>query len=240
MVPFGPGCFWFWLFEHFPPNVLWCEERLCSFIVTPFNAWTNLGYLGASAYVWYRLRKHGNRLFRFFSQALFWVGFTSFVYHASVNFLTQVFDFFGMYLFTFLLIMYNRDRVDKWPKGSAGIKLFWIWVVGFTALTTVSLKIHEHFPIQIYIFGQILYIMWSELKAPAPPKTPNRVYFWGTLVSMVVAVTFSILDVTRTMCDPTNHWFQGHGIWHLFGATALLFAFKHYLCIYGEPSDSQT
>ena len=42
---FGPGCPWFDLHARFPPNIDWCEEKLCAVIVTPFNSWTNLAYL---------------------------------------------------------------------------------------------------------------------------------------------------------------------------------------------------
>jgi hypothetical protein len=39
---------------------------------------------------------------------------------------------------------------------------------------------------------------------------------------------FSASDVTRKFCDPTNHWLQGHALWHLFGAVALYFSLHYY------------
>ncbi len=42
---FGPGCPWFDLHARFPPNIDWCEEKLCAVVVTSFNSWTNLANL---------------------------------------------------------------------------------------------------------------------------------------------------------------------------------------------------
>lgn len=232
----GPHCFWHWWIEQFPPNVMWCEEKICSLIVTPFNTWTNLGYLLLSLWTHLKVRNHPNTLFRFYGQALFWVGLTSFIYHASINFFSQIFDFFGMYLFCFLLIMLNLDRVGRWPKGKAGLKRFWTWVTGLTAFTTIALWINGKFPIQIFVFALILAILFTESRAPAPTSSPKRGWVWLAAGLMVVAITFSILDATRTVCDPTNHWFQGHGMWHLTAALALLAAFQHYRHVYTSRS----
>jgi hypothetical protein len=42
------------------------------------------------------------------------------------------------------------------------------------------------------------------------------------------ATFFSLLDVTRTWCDPDDHWLQGHAIWHLLSAASLLALFGFY------------
>jgi hypothetical protein len=237
-MTWGPDCFWYWLHEHYPPNILWCEEKVCSLVVTPFNTWTNLAYLLVSLYSELKLRGHPNPLFRFFSRGAFWIGFTSLVYHASLNFFTQIFDFFGMYLFCFLLIMLNRDRSGKWPEARAGMRRFWMLVTGATAITTLSLVVHPPFPIQLYVFALILTIIVTELRAPPPPDSPGRPWFWSAAVSLLIAVTFSALDATRTMCDPQNHFWQGHGVWHLMGGAAFFCAFRHYWQVYGAPPTS--
>jgi hypothetical protein len=234
----GPHCFWYWLIENYPPNVMWCEEKVCSLVVTPFNTWTNLGYILGSLFVAVKVKDHTNALFRFYAQAMFWVGLSSLIYHASINFFTQIFDFFGMYMFCFLLIMLNLDRVGRWPKGKAGIQRFWTWVVGLTAFTSVALWINNKFPIQIFVLLLIFAILFTESRAPAPEDSPKRKYVWISTGLMVVAITFSILDATRTMCDPTNHWFQGHGMWHLTAALALLASFKHYSLVYKTGPNS--
>jgi hypothetical protein len=39
---------------------------------------------------------------------------------------------------------------------------------------------------------------------------------------------FSLADVTRPYCDPSNHWLQGHAIWHRLTAASLCAMFRFY------------
>jgi hypothetical protein len=38
--------------------------------------------------------------------------------------------------------------------------------------------------------------------------------------------------VTGVFCDPENHVVQGHAIWHVLGATSLVFAALHYRALH--------
>jgi len=218
---FQPGCPWYDLHLNHPPNVDWCEEKLCSFIVTPFNTWTNLAFILVGFLMWRRTRNSENDVLRFFSTAAVLVGFSSLIYHATLNYFTQVFDFFGMYLFTTIMLMANLRRTGKWPTGKAGSRLFWIWVFSLTTVTSLSFLIH--IPSQIYVLFLVIAIVVTELKQTAK----HRKYFWASCLCMLSAGIISALDAARVLCFPENHWFQGHGVWHLITATALWFAFLH-------------
>jgi len=43
-----------------------------------------------------------------------------------------------------------------------------------------------------------------------------------------VAAAFSASDVSRARCEPADHLFQGHAIWHVLGAFTIAAAFRHY------------
>lgn len=231
---FLPGCPWFDLHANHPPNIDWCEEKLCSWVLTPFNAWTNLAYVLIGLWIWKQMKNSKSRVLRFFGPALVIVGVTSLIYHSSLNFYTQIFDFLGMYVFCVLLIMFNlarsKEGVDlyglrlKWPEPPKAFLWFWIWTITLTVVTTLSLVISIHFPIQLYVLGLIAMIIVTELRQSAP----SRKYFWMTIASMFLAAIFSALDASRILCFPENHWFQAHGMWHLLGAMALFFSFHHY------------
>lgn len=45
---------------------------------------------------------------------------------------------------------------------------------------------------------------------------------------MAVAQAASLLDLARVSCDPGNHFFQGHAVWHLGSALALYLVCQHY------------
>ena len=218
---FQPGCPWYDLHSQFPPNVDWCEEKVCSLIVTPYNAWTNLAYLFFGLLMWNRSKNTSNDILKFFGKASIIVGISSFLYHMSLNAFTQVFDFFGMYLFTMIVIMSNQTRAKKWPNGKNAFKRFWYLVGGLTFSTVIALSFH--FPIQLFIGVLILLIIWTEFNQ----KTNNRKFFWISLVMMFVGAILSAMDVSRLLCWPENHFFQAHGTWHLITAWALYFAYRH-------------
>jgi hypothetical protein len=57
--------------------------------------------------------------------------------------------------------------------------------------------------------------------------------FAAALLLLSAAGAASLADVTRTWCDPTNHWLQGHALWHLLSAGALYALYRFYA---GLPS----
>lgn len=218
---FGPGCPWYDLHLRFPPNIDWCEEKLCAVVVTPFNSWTNIAYLIVAALIWTATRDTRDTAVRLFAPATALTGISSFIYHQSLNVFSQVLDFFGMYTFCVLLLMANLSRMHKWPHGAQGARRYWYLVTALTGLTALSFLIG--IPAQIYVAVLIVLIIWTELAQ----YTPSRHYFWLSVVAMAVAAVFSALDLARIWCSADNHWFQPHGIWHIITALAIWLAFQH-------------
>jgi hypothetical protein len=218
---FGPGCPWYDLHLRFPPNIDWCEEKLCALVVTPFNSWTNLAYLIAAALMWGAARDSNNTTVRLFAPATALTGLTSFVYHQSLNGISQVLDFFGMYTFCVLLLMANLTRTHRWPSGARGIQCYGLAVAALTGMTVASFMLG--LPAQVFVALLIMLIIWSELVQSAA----SRRYFWLSVLAMGIAAVFSALDLARVGCIAANHWFQPHGTWHVLTAVAIYLAFVH-------------
>lgn len=226
MTPFGPSCPWYDALQaHGPANVKWCEERVCAWINEPANTWSNLGYLAAGVWIFLQARKTRSAVGQFFGAIVFVMGALSFYYHASNNFLTQAFDFLGMYLMAFFLVATNARRLG-WPR--AGLE--WIYLAACAAGTWALWPINASgFPIQwtVAITGAVVLV--TELAARA--KENNRsslAWFWAAIGTLIVAESFSLADLKRVWCDPTNHWLQGHALWHWIGAAAMIFIYRHY------------
>jgi hypothetical protein len=224
IVPLEPGCPWEPLSSFWLPNVRWCEAQLCSVVVEPANTWSNLAYVFAGlALLWIGARR-GERTLRSFGLAEIVVGVCSLVYHMSFSGVLQVLDFFGMYVFTNLLIGLNLVRL-----GALSRRRFWpvysTSVVALTALT-VALRFTK-FPIQGIVFVLILAIVATEFMQRARTGLDRR-FFLASLATLVVAAGFSAADVTGVFCDPNDHFVQGHAIWHVLGATSLVFAAFFY------------
>jgi hypothetical protein len=220
--PLPPGCPWS---GFTPPNVDWCEEELCAFIVNPADTWSNLVYVALGLWMWRAAR--GRSDLRLFGPAGVAVGVLSFAYHASYTWALQFFDFVGMFLFCFTVIARNAVRLG-WVSPARETRFFALGVAGASAL--VPLLFETGVPIQLTVAACIAVALAQEaaLRRGAPPLP--RAYGLG-LALLGLAGVASALDVTRVACDPQNHWLQGHALWHVLSAFALLAFFRFYAAL---------
>ncbi len=219
-----PGCPWYELNKAYPPNVSWCEAHVCSWVTNPANTWSNLAFIIFAWFVWQSAKKNNPSL-KVFGPSMFIVGITSLVYHASNNFISQFFDFIGMYVFVCLMVSLNLWRMGK-VNSKTFNKVYWGQIAFFGVLTILSWFIN--FPFQAFILILAFVIVFTELKLWRSNDNIKYNYFIAALFSLVFAASWSLLDVTRTFCDPHNHLIQGHAIWHIFSALGLWLAYKFY------------
>ncbi|MCU0701015.1 MAG: ceramidase domain-containing protein [Myxococcaceae bacterium] len=206
------------------PNVKWCEETLCSWVAEPTNTWSNLAFLVTAAAIFVVTRRETSRTERFWPVAAFWVGVTSLVYHASVTFVLQVFDFFGMYFFFSLVLLLNLVRLELLSKERL-FPVLWASIIGLTVFTVVVAK--ASLPVQGIVGVMLVAGIVTEAWATVKRKSQVR-WFLGALAFIAVAGAFSASDVSRRWCDPTDHVFQGHAIWHVLNAVGIGLAYVHY------------
>lgn len=224
IVGMEPGCPWSELHHAYPPNVAWCEAHLCSWVTNPANTWSNLAFIIFAWFVWKSAKKNNPSL-KVFGPSLFIVGITSLIYHASNNFFTQFLDFIGMYVFVCLMFSLNLWRLGKLNSKSFP-KAYWGQVASFGVLTVIGWRVG--FPIQALVLVIGIGIVVTEIMLwKRNPETQYK-FFLGAIFAVLFAVSWSILDVTRTFCNPHNHFVQGHAIWHLFSAFGLWLAYKFY------------
>jgi hypothetical protein len=209
-----------------PPNVKWCENTICAWINEPANAWSNLGYIVLAFYLWQKNTKNlENQYLKLFPLTLFLTGFFSFIYHSTNNFFTQVFDFLGMYSFTYLLILLSLKRFQKILTFKKFIKIYLVLIILTVFLTIFFDK--NNIPIQSIIGVHILIIIGLEIFYRMRDKNYSLKYFFTSMILIFVAASFSFVDVKRIWCDPHNHIIQGHGLWHVFSALSLYFMYFH-------------
>ena len=218
--PLPPGCPWS---GFTPPNVDWCEQELCALVVNPANTWSNLAYLALGLWMWRDARRRGRADLRLFGPASVVVGVFSLVYHASYTWLLQFFDFVGMFVFCFVVIARNARRLG-WVGARGEPRFFLAGVAGASAL--VPPLFQAGIPIQGTVALCIAAALGQEawLRREAEAKLPRA--YWIGLALLAVAGVASLLDVTRVWCEPTS-WLQGHAVWHVLTAAALL-AFQRF------------
>jgi hypothetical protein len=217
-----PGCPWS---GFTPPNVDWCEEELCAWIVNPANTWSNLAYLALGLWMWRAAR--GRADLRLFGPASLAVGAFSFAYHASYTWALQFLDFVGMFLFCFLVIARNATRLG-WIEPRGEPRFFLLGVAGASALVPALFELGV--AIQLTVAACIAVALVQEgtlVRRAASPAGRSRAYAAG-LALLALAGLASLLDVTRVWCDPASHWLQGHAAWHVLSALALAAFFRFY------------
>jgi len=219
--PLPPGCPWS---SFTPPNVDWCEEELCAWIVNPADTWSNLVYVALGLWMWRAAR--GRSDLRLFGPAGVAVGVFSFAYHASYTWALQFLDFVGMFLFCFTVLARNASRLG-WIAPQREARFFALGVAGASALVPVLFELGV--PIQLTVALCIAVALGQEAwlrRSPGVPPLPRS--YWLGLALLGAAALCSLLDVTRVACDPSNHWLQGHAAWHVLSALALLALFRFY------------
>jgi hypothetical protein len=216
------------------PNVRWCEDQLCAWVTNPANTWSNLPYIFVGFFFFWLTRKEKAENIRFYGVAAQWVGWSSFIYHASLTFGTQVLDFFGMFIFFYLLLVQNFARMGT-IKGESVKKVVWIATVISTAASAISDKFG--FPLQGLILVLIVAILVTEVLASRKSVKPIRYKALGwALFFLAIGAAFSASDVTRKFCTPDNHWIQGHALWHCFNSISLLLTIYHYRQFYSRET----
>jgi hypothetical protein len=151
------------------------------------------------------------------------IGLGSAFYHASMTFVGQFFDIFGMYLLTGLMWVYALGRWNDW-----GIRTMAMAYLGLNvALTVLQIGLPET---RRYAFAIILLlallteaIVWKKLH----PARDYR-WFWGGLGAFTLAYLIWNLDNSGAWCDP-HAWLQGHALWHIFGAGAVFCLWRWYI-----------
>lgn len=215
------GCPWYEAQQAYgPPNVNWCEPTICSVINEPANTWSNLGYILLGLAL---IKKLKTKPIKAFPYIVFVMGVASAIYHASNNYLTQYFDFVGMYLMMSFLLAWNIRR----HLNSVGFySLYWF----LFSLNTTIFMIFDivNWPVQPTILLNALPIILLDLWAGYKEKRlKDYSLFALAIVSLVVAQAFAILDIKRIWCNPENLFLHGHVIWHILGSFGMVFAGLH-------------
>lgn len=237
-----PGCPWHELSLVHLPNIRWCEEILCSWVVNPANAWSNLAYIMVAVWILVRAQRTGRKELRWLGLATVFMGAASFVWHMSYTYVLQILDFAGMFLFLILILLIRLAQMERLHAHS----IRWLWLAG-TGLATgvMAWAGFQNYPIQGAILGmagvglalevQVLRELRRGLATgrrwpwPATAKWAfgQAKYLVASLALAIVAVGLSALDVSGTLCDPTNHWIQGHAAWHVLTALAVGLWVRH-------------
>ena len=211
-------------FDH--AVISFCERELCGWITQPSNTWSNISYFIVGWLILRQTRHREMRPLRLVGWSCMVLGFGSWMYHQSSTFFFEVIDLAGMFLISGILMSLNLKRLFGWKASTINII--------YITMTAASLLLMLQFrTIGIPIFAtQITIALMLEtllfIRDQDTPRLPDYKYMFLTIAGFVLAFTIWGLDARRIICNPDNHWIQGHAIWHILNAYNIYFIYKFH------------
>lgn len=223
-----------------------CEmNRFDQLIVQPSNTWSNLGYIIVGLMFIsiakndhkYEHRHHVNNLlakFPGFSYLIgfsaLYMGFGSFMYHATLTFFFQKLDQTGMYFLFISFLAYVLfklfPQIKFRGKTYVSNKFFIISAVIVQLLFFFflwKLPVNILFPSLTISFFIVNFILITKVKNSESIISLLKASF----ITLLIAFSIWVLDITNKLCSPTSI-FQGHAAWHLLNTASIFLAYLYY------------
>ena len=219
-----PSCPWSGLLQS--PSTF-CEASLCAWIRQPANTWSNLGFVIVGILILNRSKSGTASHFSGLGWVAIVTGIGSAFYHASESRLGGIADYFGMYLGSAYMLTTNLHRLTGW-RSSIRTAIFWS-VVFFTLGAMIS---NEALARTIYGSVTLVCCLGLEtllyLKNRRTANAADYRWFWVVWLLFTASYIAWKLDESKVMCNPRNHWMNGHALWHILNAVGLYALFLYY------------
>ena len=190
------------------------------------NTYSSLAFVFSGMFIIASARK-GNRLSVGYSIlmgiASIIVGVGSAFYHASLTFIGQFFDVFGMFLLAAFMLVYAFERIWK-LRINTTLGLF-LTINIFLSWLQIAIPDTRRYAFALVLIIALVFEYYFRIKDK--PQINVRLLQIG--ISLLAgAYIIWILDNTRTICFERS-LLQGHAIWHLLGAVSVVFLHRYYL-----------
>lgn len=203
-----------------PSHINFCEAKLCSLIVKPAETWSNISFVIVGILVIYLSKKENQKQLSPIGYIGIVLGLFSGFFHASGTSLGSWLDISSMYLLTGVAIAYNFKRLYGWA-----------FMPTFLALVIPSSLIVYFFEVLGLLVFALHFITALAVELVLYRKkqtdTDYKPLLW-MLGIFLVAWSVWWLDLTKVWCDPDNHYFSGHALWHLMTGTTFYFIYRFY------------
>jgi len=215
-----------------PATIEFCEKRLCAWVVEPANAYTSLTKTLIGIVILWSCRKKPDALIAI-GVAAFLQGFFGFALHATGTFWGEALDVSGMFTISGLFLAFAARRMYGWSNRTV--------VLAFVSLVAVSVGILLTIrPSGIYVFTAQI-VGWVLLEVQlfrAQGATTDYRYLKLLVLTFAIAFAAWIPDITRVVCNPDNHIFNLHSLWHVLTSLAIYWFYRYQVQLRDSPASA--
>jgi hypothetical protein len=151
------------------------------------------------------------------------VGIGSAYYHASLTFVGQFFDILGMFLSAVFVLVYALQRLRGWSDKQS-IAVYVVLNLVLTVIQIVIPDLRRYTFAIVLAIGLVVEFVYYRQRKP----TINLAWLQRGLVLFMLAYGIWFIDNARLICA-SESLLQGHALWHLLGAVAVLCLFLYYV-----------
>jgi dihydroceramidase len=216
-----------WLPASCQPHCF-CElPRTGSLLLQPANSLSSLAFVAAGGWIMLGAGLYPRSALGIL--AALWLGFTiivigvgSLFLHATLTLWGQFADVVGMYLLGAFIL---GRAIARWQRLAAGpaVAVYLIICAGLIGALWVWPEARRWLFALLLLAALIVEWLWAR---PLRPRVQSGLLLAG-LGANVLAFAIWGLDQSRTLCAPES-WLQGHAVWHLLGAVAVLATYGYF------------
>lgn len=213
-----------------PANLEVCEADLCGWVTQPANTWSNVGFFLAGAWVLRAARREGRPLAGAVGALAIATGAGSTAFHATSTLAGQLLDQSAMLLESAFFVVASLAALVALGRGRA-LALYLAASLGpiavMLAVPTAGIAL---FALEIVAFAGIELVLLR--------RGPRISYRPLATVVLLFVVSYGAwwLDHLRVVCEPDDHVFGLHALWHFLGAASFPFWYRHFAQRTPRPS----
>ncbi len=205
--------------------LLSCEEPVCGWIGQPSNTYSNLGYFIVAGLLAWRARSRERRDHDVpFALLAFAIGICSTLAHASLTHVFAVLDFVSIFALFSYIFASNLALLNAWSARRRQVVTSVLVAIVIVPLVYVDRSGLALFA--LYATGCLVSEAMA-IKRLALWRRDRR-YFYSGLGFLSLGLVCFILDERKIVCNPSDHVFQLHTVWHLLAATSIYFVALYF------------